>query len=181
MDIDTHAPKTFLDHSNHPVILAIHIGIKCLGIVIYMFGSWIFSFVFSCILVILIVCMDFWIVKNISGRLLAGLRWHHDSTSNTWIYESSQRNINHTDRFCFWATLYINLAIWTLFCLFSFLRFNILWIPVIFTALATTTANIVGYTHCDKDAKQTLLKRVDNPLLRQVFASPEPEIHPSPN
>ena len=43
--------------------------------------------------VILLLAFDFWTVKNVTGRLLVGLRWwnkvEEDGTS-TWIFESKQ-------------------------------------------------------------------------------------------
>ena len=43
--------------------------------------------------VILLLAFDFWTVKNITGRLLVGLRWwnkvEEDGTS-TWMFESKK-------------------------------------------------------------------------------------------
>ena len=43
--------------------------------------------------ILLLLAMDFWTVKNISGRLLVGLRWwnkvEEDGTSR-WIFESKK-------------------------------------------------------------------------------------------
>lgn len=45
------------------------------------------------ITVILLLAFDFWTVKNVTGRLLVGLRWWNrvkeDGTSE-WVFESKQ-------------------------------------------------------------------------------------------
>lgn len=42
-------------------------------------------------IVIFLLAFDFWTVKNISGRLLVGLRWWNETSADgktTWIFES---------------------------------------------------------------------------------------------
>ena len=49
------------------------------------------------IAVILLLAFDFWTVKNVTGRLLVGLRWWNrvkeDGTSE-WVFESKQVSRN---------------------------------------------------------------------------------------
>jgi hypothetical protein len=53
-----------------------HFLFKSLALFIYVFGSWFTTnFIFTFVLCIIFLAFDFWIVKNISGRLLVGLRW----------------------------------------------------------------------------------------------------------
>ena len=76
----------------HPAAIFFHLLFKCLAIFIYMFGSWFTSnFIFTFVLCIVLLAFDFWTVKNISGRLLVGLRWWsyvREDGSNEWIFES---------------------------------------------------------------------------------------------
>ena len=40
---------------------------------------------------------DFWVVKNVSGRILVGLRWWNEVKSDgteVWVYESKHEGIN---------------------------------------------------------------------------------------
>jgi hypothetical protein len=49
-----------------------------------------FTLVF--VITILLLAFDFWTVKNISGRLLVGLRWWNEiqpDGSNKWVFESA--------------------------------------------------------------------------------------------
>ena len=82
-------------HSSHPTACLFHVLFKCLALGVYMLGSKLFWFedVLVTVLCILLLAADFWVVKNITGRLLVGLRWWNkvDVTSGetSWIFESA--------------------------------------------------------------------------------------------
>lgn len=71
---------------------------RSLAIVAYFVCSWAkASFVTSFVIIIILLSMDFWTVKNITGRLLAGLRyWNYvdDAGNNHWIFESKKVRFN---------------------------------------------------------------------------------------
>ena len=50
------------------------------------------GYISTFVIVILFLSMDFWLTKNLSGRLLAGLRWWNHVDEKTgkmkWYYES---------------------------------------------------------------------------------------------
>lgn len=49
------------------------------------------SYVMTFVVVTILSAMDFWTVKNVSGRLLVGLRWWNDvdeAGQNHWRFES---------------------------------------------------------------------------------------------
>ena len=51
------------------------------------------SYVLTFVLVTLLSAFDFWTVKNVSGRLLVGLRWWNhvdDSGESKWHFESHE-------------------------------------------------------------------------------------------
>ena len=50
-----------------------HFAFKICAYLIYMFEPWGFTSTF--VMVLLLLSLDFWLVKNLTGRLLAGLRW----------------------------------------------------------------------------------------------------------
>lgn len=53
------------------------------------------SFITSFVFVILLLSADFWTVKNITGRLLVGLRWWNyvdDAGASHWVFESRKVN-----------------------------------------------------------------------------------------
>ena len=60
----------------HPRTAFFHLIFKASAIFSYMFGTWISdSFVNVFIVCVLLLAFDFWTVKNVSGRLMVGLRW----------------------------------------------------------------------------------------------------------
>ena len=57
------------------MVLIWHFAFKALALFIYLFANWVrFGFIATFVFVLLLLSIDFWVVKNLSGRLLAGLR-----------------------------------------------------------------------------------------------------------
>jgi hypothetical protein len=91
--------------------------------------------------------MDFWTVKNITGRLLVGLRWWNqidEEGKSHWIFENRKTNgqLNNnmailestTETTVFWGSLMACNLIWIAFFMISLLTFNFKWM-VIFSIL----------------------------------------------
>lgn len=54
-------------------------------------GWFVNSFITSFVIIVLLLSMDFWTVKNITGRLMVGLRWWNyvdDDGKSHWVFES---------------------------------------------------------------------------------------------
>jgi len=147
--------------SSHPVALFFHLFFRALAIVVYIIpfvhrNSYVISFV----TITMLLAFDFWTVKNISGRLLVGLRWWNEINedgTNSWLFESKDnRVINKTDSRIFWGALYIAPVVWLVFAIVSLVSFNFKWLLVDIVALSFNLANLIGYYKCEKDAKQKL-------------------------
>lgn len=70
-----------LKAEGHPVMLLLHLLFKALPVAVYLLYEplkALLSEIFLSELVISLVVFDFWLTKNISGRLLVGLRWWLD-------------------------------------------------------------------------------------------------------
>jgi hypothetical protein len=66
------------------------------------------SYVLSFVFVVLFLAFDFWVVKNISGRLLVGLKWWNEvleDGSSKWNFDSVKVLIN-----LFTITVYHNMG-----------------------------------------------------------------------
>ena len=143
----------------HPVPAFFHLLFKTSAILVYMLGTWFSSnFVNMFIVTVLLLAFDFWTVKNVTGRLMVGLRWNSEvleDGSTTWKFESQEGDINSTtlDHMVFWVGLFAPAPIWLLFGVGSFLRFKFEWLLLIFTALSLSMANIIGYVRCKQDAR----------------------------
>ena len=61
---------------SHKMVVLLHTIFKGLALTIYLGSSFIMnSFIASFIFIMMLLSADFWVVKNVCGRLLAGLRW----------------------------------------------------------------------------------------------------------
>ena len=58
---------------SHGSVVILHVAFKLIAVLLYLLP--VHSFITTFILVTLLLSVDFWVVKNIRGRLLAGLRW----------------------------------------------------------------------------------------------------------
>ncbi|KAI8973213.1 FAM18B [Mycotypha africana] len=140
----------------------------------YLLGS-IFTDNFTLVFVvtILLLSFDFWTVKNISGRLLVGLRWWNEiqpDGTNKWVFESASpsRINNAADTRLFWWTLYGTPVLWALFAFSCIMTLKFSWLIIVAIALALNLANVYGYTQCDKDAKS---KWAQNMATRTALGS----------
>lgn len=104
----------------------------------------------------LTLCRDFWVVKNVTGRLLVGLRWWNkvENDTTTWIFESAEdKAVNKFDRSVFWTTLYGTPLVWAGLFVFAIMRFHVTWLMIVVIALALNGANVYGYYKCSTDQK----------------------------
>lgn len=101
-------------------------------------------------------------VKNVSGRLMVGLRWWNEvseSGGNDWKFESlqeGQRKVNKHDARTFWTVLYGTPVIWVLLGIIAFLKLNVDYLLLIVIAVLLSGANLVGYVKCSKAAQNEL-------------------------
>ena len=148
--------------SRHPVTAVFHLAFKLAAIFVYMFGNWFTdSFIFIFVLCILLLAADFWTVKNVSGRLLVGLRWWSyvkPDGSNEWIFESNndQSEISAFDSRVFWGGIYAAPVAWGILLILAVLRLKLEWLPLVGAAIAMSVANIVGYSKCSSSAQERM-------------------------
>ncbi|CAG8449300.1 10373_t:CDS:2 [Ambispora leptoticha] len=144
--------------SSHPVALTFHLLFRTAALLVYLIGTLFtdnFPFIFiSCVL---LLAFDFWTVKNVTGRLLVGLRWWNEiqeDGSNMWMFESRDpsRPVNQTDSRIFWISLYVTFVVWAICGII--VLFHPQWLLIVAVALVLNFANVLGYTQCDKDAKK---------------------------
>jgi len=144
---------------DHPYVAFFHLFFRVAALFTYMFCTWVSAnFVLIFIVCVLLLAFDFWTVKNVSGRLLVGLRWWNEilpDGSSEWRFESadmSQRRGNAMDSNVFWGGLLVPPVLWALFALGALLRLNVEWFLIDVVALMLNGANVVGYLRCRKDA-----------------------------
>jgi len=144
-------------------VIFFHILFKAAALLVYMFSGIFFqgSYVFVFVLVTLLSAFDFWTVKNVSGRLLVGLRWWNfidEKGGSQWKFESyeDQRFIHPTDSNAFWLALFVTPGAWLLLGFGAILTLRFMWLVLVLVAFTCSMINVVGYTKCKKDARTKL-------------------------
>jgi hypothetical protein len=113
-------------------------------------------------------------VKNVSGRLLVGLRWWNEvseSGGSDWKFESleqGQREVNKHDSRVFWLVTYTTPAVWAVLGLIALLKLNLDYLLLVVIAVLLNGANLMGFIKCSK-AAQAQLKGVTSGLISSGF------------
>eukprot|EP00635_Sarcinochrysidales_sp_CCMP3193_P003278 CAMPEP_0118919864 /NCGR_PEP_ID=MMETSP1166-20130328/18776_1 /TAXON_ID=1104430 /ORGANISM="Chrysoreinhardia sp, Strain CCMP3193" /LENGTH=265 /DNA_ID=CAMNT_0006860399 /DNA_START=47 /DNA_END=844 /DNA_ORIENTATION=+ len=164
--------------SRHPGAAFFHLFFKTLAVLFYYPISKILggSFVIVCVICILLLAFDFWTVKNVSGRLLVGLRWWNyvkEDGTTEWVFESADdaSAISPTDRRLFWWGLYAPAVAWSFLLLWALVLFEFQWLIVIIAALSLSFANIIGYTKCSKDASERIQKFAEQGVAQNIVGA----------
>uniref|UniRef100_A0A8C6T5Q3 Golgi apparatus membrane protein TVP23 homolog n=1 Tax=Neogobius melanostomus TaxID=47308 RepID=A0A8C6T5Q3_9GOBI len=161
----------------HPVVSFFHLFFRTSAIFVYLVCE-IFSsrFIVCMVTIILLLSCDFWTVKNVSGRLLVGLRWwnHIDEHGNShWIFESrktqSQSTTSEAESRIFWLGLIVCPIFWILFFFTTIISFQIKWLTVVVMGLVLQWANVYGYIRCKVGGKSALKDVAKNYLGAQLF------------
>ena len=151
----------FLQHANNPAIVFFTLLFKGLAIILFLvldiFGV---SQALIFILVVILSAFDFWFVKNVSGRILVGLRWWNEvkeDGSEVWIFESDhEKRATSIDTTIFWGSLYITPLFWGIFLILEIIGLNLMWFLVCLIAFVLTFSNTVGYYKCSGEQKKKL-------------------------
>lgn len=162
----------------HPFVAFFHIFFKAASVVVYLL-LWIATrnFVVNFVICVLLLAFDFWTVKNISGRIMVGLRWWnevHEDGTNVWKFESRenrQSTVAPVDSMVFWGALFGFPLLW-LFLTFTAIFFgNFEWLLIVVVALVLGLTNVFGYVRCLKDAKTTVYSALARGYIGYVTSS----------
>jgi hypothetical protein len=171
--------QTILAESSHPTALIFHLLFRTAAVASYLF-LWIIvgdAFILNFVLTVLLLAADFWTVKNVTGRLLVGLRWWTEPKADgttAWIFESKPANTfraNPIDSRLFWWSLYLYPVVWALLGVVAVLRLEFPWLIVVGMAVMLNGTNLVGYTKCDKDARKKLMSGLGNRFMSSFIGT----------
>jgi len=146
--------------SAHPLALFFLYCFRIAAIAVYILCGWFTSnYVLSTVLVVVLLAMDFWNCRNVSGRILVGLRfWNQvdEDGESYWVFESRDpsRPANPVDSRMFWIALYVFPLLWAVLLIVSLLKLGFAFIPIVVLALVFNMTNVIGFTYADRDAKQ---------------------------
>jgi len=176
----------------HPVVCLCHVGFRTCALLVYLFGGMFSSsFIGVFVSVVLLLSIDFWTVKNITGRILVGLRWWNyinDDGESSWVFESrasqdgSDSNATNagdaryspTEVRFFWITLVTAPFLWMILFLTALFRFRFQWLVLVTIGLALSGSNMLGYLRCrlgSKGGSADGVKSIANSYLQQSMMS----------
>ncbi|XP_044037767.1 Golgi apparatus membrane protein TVP23 homolog B isoform X3 [Siniperca chuatsi] len=135
------------------------------------------GFIACMVTIILLLSCDFWTVKNVSGRLLVGLRWWNqvdDDGKSHWVFESwkqthSMNTASHAESRIFWLGLIVCPVFWVMFVFSTIFSLKIKWLAVVIMGLVLQWANLYGYVRCKVGGKSNLRNMAKNYLGVQIF------------
>ncbi|CAK9796708.1 Uncharacterized Golgi apparatus membrane protein-like protein CG5021 [Anthophora plagiata] len=161
----------------HPYVTMFHLAFRVAAIVAYMLCGWFSnSFITSFVVVVLLLSMDFWTVKNITGRLMVGLRWWNyvdDNGKSHWIFESKkgteQNRINSTEARIFWLALILCPFLWSVFFVVALFSLKFKWLLLVCIAIILNGANLYGYVKCKMGNDKNISAATGDFLRKQVI------------
>uniref|UniRef100_H2Y6Y1 Golgi apparatus membrane protein TVP23 homolog n=1 Tax=Ciona savignyi TaxID=51511 RepID=H2Y6Y1_CIOSA len=165
----------------HPAACFFHLFFRVSALIVYLIcGLTTAGFVSSFIIIILLLSADFWTVKNVTGRLLVGLRWWNkvdEDGKSTWIYEARNATtmkkypVKPAESRIFWVSLIVCPLIW-LFSLFGLIfGLNVKWLAVVIVALTLNCANLFGYIRCKFTSRKQIGSLATQYIGGQLFKS----------
>ncbi|KAJ9534895.1 hypothetical protein QJQ45_029547, partial [Haematococcus lacustris] len=104
---------------------------QVVGIVYYIFCTWFLdSFVTNFIVCVVLIALDFWTVKNVTGRKLVGLRWWNEAndSGSAWRFEQvpdGTRVIHAGEKRMFWIGLFTTVVAWPALAFFALVRIKL--------------------------------------------------------
>lgn len=160
----------------HPVASFFHVAFKLAALVTYVTCEWFEThFVLNFVTCVLLLAGDFWVTKNVSGRLLVGLRyWNEidDAGVSTWRFESrdaeGMKLVDPSESTLFWYSLYLSPIAWVALAAIALARLNLEYFLICVVATVLGAANVVGYTKCSKDAQANISSFARTTLVNSV-------------
>jgi len=161
-----HKLTDFLKKSSNPSVALMTVSLKIAALFFFLFLN-IFTSNQAFVMIVVIICvaMDFWYTKNISGRILVGLRWWNTYNSETqqevWKFESKNEiKEANADRATFWLSLYGFTGAWIVLFIWECIWFNFMWASLCLISLAISGTNTYGFLRCSKMQQRIIINFV---------------------
>lgn len=129
-----------MQHIRSPVSLRYRLKDQHFSCTFYIFIGFSYLFVgmfspdvITFIIVMILSALDFWTVKNVTGRLLVGLRWWSDydqKGEEVWKFQSFDKEFksNSVDKTFFWTAQLASTVTWAVFLLIKVLSLSPFWV-----------------------------------------------------
>lgn len=153
----------YISHANHPLVCLVTIGFKVSSILCFILLSiFVDTTAIVYLAVILLASCDFWMTKNVSGRLLVGLRWWNEvreDGNEVWIFESKNEVTESTaDSRVFWTSVYASTGAWLAIVIWDIITIKWIWGMIALVCFTFSAVNLYGYFKCSKTQQSNLSK-----------------------
>ncbi|KAL4488404.1 hypothetical protein ABPG72_019254 [Tetrahymena utriculariae] len=148
--------------SNHPTACFFHLLFKALALICHLVLGIFMDTLKVHYFIIIFSSLDFWVVKNVTGRLLIGLRWwseQKDDNTTKWVFECKINKEENSFNFnVFWSLQIIAVISWATLLVINMIGFDIGDSAVCAYSLFTTFWNAYYFYKCNTKQKQGLKK-----------------------
>uniref|UniRef100_A0A8D2DZI2 Golgi apparatus membrane protein TVP23 homolog n=1 Tax=Sciurus vulgaris TaxID=55149 RepID=A0A8D2DZI2_SCIVU len=162
----------------HPLATFFHLFFRVSAIVTYVCCDWFSkSFVGCFVTVLLLLSFDFWSVKNVTGRLMVGLRWWNqidEDGRSHWVFEARKASpsgmaATEAEARIFWLGLIICPMIWIVFFFSTLFSLKLKWLALVIAGISLQAANLYGYILCKMGGENDISKVTASFLSQTVF------------
>ncbi|KAH7650050.1 FAM18-like protein [Cryptosporidium bovis] len=175
--------SSFLGSTSHPTICLFHVIFKILSFISFMFGPLFFhffsknSFILSFSLTSILLSLDFWTVKNVTGRILIRMRWWYEISKDgetIWMFETDNQSetknggSSSADKSIFWGVTYIWTFIWISIFILQVVSFKLKWMSLSIIAITLSFTNLIGYTKCAGSSQSNQKDWITNLAIRTL-------------
>lgn len=168
------AAVEYVKKARHPGVCLTHMSFKLICIGGYFLGRYGWeNYVHTFLLCVIVSALDFWTVKNVTGRLLVGLRWWNDiqdDGSSKWVFESniSEAKMDPVDTAIFWNFTYIWVIFWVFLFVVNLLSLSLNWLLLVSVGLGFSMANLIGFWKCSKHKQKKMTQAMAGYLASRV-------------
>ncbi|PFH33806.1 hypothetical protein BESB_080220 [Besnoitia besnoiti] len=148
--------------ARHPAVCLFHLCFKIAALATYLAGGCLLLFlsdgeIFIFVTTLVFLVLDFWTVKNVSGRILVGMRWWSsvDAAGNShWVFERAEdgREVNTVEWRVFWFGSYAWAATWLVLSVMKLLELQLFWFLLCAVGLTLATTNLMAYQRCSSQS-----------------------------
>ncbi|XP_020658674.1 Golgi apparatus membrane protein TVP23 homolog C isoform X1 [Pogona vitticeps] len=162
----------------HPIASFFHLFFRVSAIIVYLLSELFNSYIACMVTVILLLSCDFWAVKNVTGRLMVGLRWWNqvdDDGKSHWVFEArkasaqGKKATSEAESMIFWLGLITCPLLWVIFAFSALFSFRVKWLAVVIMGMALQGANLYGYIRCKVGSRKNLTSVATSYLGRQLL------------
>ncbi|XP_044309827.1 Golgi apparatus membrane protein TVP23 homolog B isoform X1 [Varanus komodoensis] len=163
----------------HPIASFFHLFFRVSAIIVYLVCELFSNSYIACMVtIILLLSCDFWAVKNVTGRLMVGLRWWNqvdDDGKSHWVFEArkastqKKKTTSEAESRIFWLGLITCPLLWVIFAFSALFSFKVKWLAVVLMGVALQGANLYGYIRCKVGSRKSLTSMATSFLGKQFL------------